>query len=286
MKKAGARGAERESHHAAARRGWRRRRRDAQRCSCKGLQLAVRHGARRQRLLRRRTPTRVRALPVRDGRDAHRRRAGTKVADLPARHDQSSLDQEHHREPRRHRSSTSTVGSNSNVAENGIENEERPRRDSGDRSRDGRDRACSRRACAIRTAWRGSRRRGALWTVGQRARRARQRSRARLHDVGAATAAFYGWPYSYYGQHVDERVQAAAARSRREGASCPTTRSARTPRRSASRSTTATLLSAALPRRRVRRPARLVESQAAQRLQGDLRAVRRTAGRAARPRTC
>jgi hypothetical protein len=29
--------------------------------------------------------------------------------------------------------------------------------------------------------------------------------------------AFYGWPYSYYGQHVDPRVHAAAARSGRQG---------------------------------------------------------------------
>ena len=28
---------------------------------------------------------------------------------------------------------------------------------------------------------------------------------------------FYGWPYSYYGQHVDERVQAAAAGPGRDG---------------------------------------------------------------------
>ena len=28
---------------------------------------------------------------------------------------------------------------------------------------------------------------------------------------------FYGWPYSYYGRHVDERAAAAAARPGREG---------------------------------------------------------------------
>ena len=67
--------------------------------------------------------------------------------------------------------------------------------------------ASSRRACAIRTAWRGSRRRGALWTVGQRARRARQRSRARLHDVGAATAASTAGRTATTAQHVDARVK-------------------------------------------------------------------------------
>ena len=55
---------------------------------------------------------------------------------------------------------------------------------------------------------------------------------------------FYGWPYSYYGQHVDDARRAAAARPGRARRSRPTTRSARTPRRSAWRSTTATLLPA------------------------------------------
>ena len=44
---------------------------------------------------------------------------------------------------------------------------------------------------------------------------------------------FYGWPYSYYGQHVDERVQAANGPTWWPRRSRPTTRSGRTPRRSA-----------------------------------------------------
>ena len=47
---------------------------------------------------------------------------------------------------------------------------------------------------------------------------------------------FYGWPYSYYGEHVDDAREAAAARPRRHARSCPITRSARTPRRSGLRS--------------------------------------------------
>ena len=75
--------------------------------------------------------------------------------------------------------------------------------------------------------------------------------------------AFYGWPYSYYGEHVDTRVEPqrpdlVRRRSRR------TTRSARTPPRSGSPSTPAMLFPREIGRRRLHRPARLVESQAAQ----------------------
>ena len=58
---------------------------------------------------------------------------------------------------------------------------------------------------------------------------------------------FYGWPYSYYGQHVDDAREAAAPRPGRERRSRRTTRSARTPRRSDSRSTTGKLLPAHSP---------------------------------------
>ena len=96
---------------------------------------------------------------------------------------------------------------------------------------------------------------------------------------------FYGWPYSYYGQHVDERVEPPR----------PDLVAKAIMPDYALGSHTASLGLAfydgeLLPQRyrgrRVRRPARLVEPQAAERLQGDLRAVRRTAGRTARPRTC
>jgi glucose/arabinose dehydrogenase len=73
---------------------------------------------------------------------------------------------------------------------------------------------------------------------------------------------FYGWPFSYYGQHVDTR-EAAAARPRRAGDQ------ARLCARAAHRLARADLRPRAGPRsgprfaaRRLRRPARLVEPQA------------------------
>ena len=66
-----------------------------------GSEFAVRHGAGRQRLLRRQH-RRGRALPVSRRRDRRSRRRATKVADLPAGPHQPSLDQEPHRQPRRH----------------------------------------------------------------------------------------------------------------------------------------------------------------------------------------
>jgi glucose/arabinose dehydrogenase len=88
---------------------------------------------------------------------------------------------------------------------------------------------------------------------------------------------FYGWPYSYYGQHVDTAV------SRRARTWWPRHRA----RLRAGQPHTASLglasPAAARCRRRsprhVHRPARLVEPQAAQRLQGDLRALRRRPAR-------
>ena len=135
MKKAGAGGAERQPHHAAARRRRRRRRRDA-------------HGVPRGPATRRSawrwsattstspTPTRWCAFPTRRAQTRDRRRRASKVVDLPGGPAQPPLDQEPHRQPRRHASSTSTVGSNSNVAENGMDEGGGPRRDLGDRSRD------------------------------------------------------------------------------------------------------------------------------------------------------
>jgi glucose/arabinose dehydrogenase len=98
-----------------------------------------------------------------------------------------------------------TVGSNSNAAERGIENEE------------GRAaiwevdaKSASHRvfASGLRNpnglAWEP--RSGALWTVAN--------ERDELGDdlvpdylTSVKDGAFYGWPYSYYGQHVDERVK-------------------------------------------------------------------------------
>ena len=99
-----------------------------------------------------------------------------------------------------------TVGSNSNVAENGLEAEE------------GRaaiwevDRASGRKrlfASGLRNpngmAWEP--RGGALWTVvNERDEIGSDLVPDYLTEV--KDGAFYGWPFSYYGQHVDKRVEA------------------------------------------------------------------------------
>ena len=99
-----------------------------------------------------------------------------------------------------------TVGSNSNVGENGVDSEDASRRHP--RSRSGRQAAHASLppVCAIRTDSAGSRRaaRFGLWST-------------RRDEIGSdlvpdymtsvKDGGFYGWPYSYYGQHVDERVK-------------------------------------------------------------------------------
>ena len=155
MKKAGARGAER---------------RTASRCCAmptatasrrrarfpRGAALAVRHGAGRRRPLRRQH-RRHRALPLRRGRDAdHARRRRRWSICRPARSITTG--------PRTSspaataRSSTRPSGSNSNVAEHGMEEEEgRAAIWEIDRAT-GASIAFSPPACAIRSGWPGSRR--------------------------------------------------------------------------------------------------------------------------------
>ena len=123
------------------------------------------------------------------------------------------------------------VGSNSNVAENGMEAEEgRAAIWEVDRADRQPPRLRLRPAQPGRPGLGAEDRRAV--DRGERARRARQRPRARLHDRGR-DGGFYGWPYSYYGQHVDTRVQPQRPGSGRARPSRPTTRSARTPPRSA-----------------------------------------------------
>jgi glucose/arabinose dehydrogenase len=66
--------------------------------------------------------------------------------------------------------------------------------------------ACSRPACAIRTAWPGSRKTGALWVVVNE-RDELGNDLVPDYMTSVKDGAFYGWPYSYYGQHVDTRVE-------------------------------------------------------------------------------
>ena len=99
-----------------------------------------------------------------------------------------------------------TVGSNSNVGENGIAGRRGPRRDLGSGSRDRRQAPVRDAACATPTAWAGSRRRKALWTVvNERDELGNDLVPDYLTSV--KDGAFYGWPWSYWGQRVDERVK-------------------------------------------------------------------------------
>ena len=169
-----------------------------------GAEFAVRDGAGRQRPLRRQH-RRAAALSATTPARRGSRRPASKVIDLPA----GPINHHWTKNVIASPDGTKlyvTVGSNSNVGENGIDGGERARRDLGGRSR---DRPASRlrvRACAIRTAWRGSRHSGALWTVVNE-RDELGNDLVPDYMTAVRDGAFYGWPYSYYGQHVDKRVQ-------------------------------------------------------------------------------
>jgi len=100
-----------------------------------------------------------------------------------------------------------TVGSNSNVAENGIENEENRAAVLEIDIASGKTRLF---ASGLRNpnglAWNPQS--GALWTVVNE----RDLIGSDLvpdYLTSVKDGGFYGWPYSYYGQHVDERVKPA-----------------------------------------------------------------------------
>ena len=98
----------------------------------------------------------VMRFPYKDGdRDHRRRRQGRRSARRPA---QSPLDEEHHRQQGRQAALRDGRLQQQRRRERARQGD-RPRRDPRDRSRRPASRACSRPACAIRTAWRGSRRR-------------------------------------------------------------------------------------------------------------------------------
>ena len=270
--------AEREPHHAAARRRRRRRRRDAHGVP-RGAELAVRHGARRRRPLRRQH-RRGRALPV------------------PARRDDDHRDADEGRRPAGRPDRITTGPRTSSRAATASSSTSRRLEQQRRRERHGRTRtsaprsgrstrrpariACSPPACAIPSAWRGSRETGALWTaVNER------------DELGSDLVPDY--MTSVRGRRLLRLAvqllrparrrarEAAAARSRRAGDRARLRARRRTRHRSASRRRRARALPAPFRERHVRRPARLVEPQAAQRLQGDLRAVRATASRSGAP---
>ena len=163
-----------------------------------------------------------------------------------------------------------TVGSNSNVGERGLD-EERQR--AAILEIDPRTGATTVYASGLRNpnglAWEPQT--GALWTVVNE----RDEIGSDLvpdYLTAVARGAFYGWPYSYFGAHVDERV---------EPANPDLVAAARVPDYALGPHTASLGLIfyrlgrvARIPRRCVHRAARLVESQAAVGLPRHLRAFR------------
>ena len=165
-----------------------------------------------------------------------------------------------------------TVGSNSNVAERGMAVEAGRAAIWEVDARSGAHRIF---ASGLRNpnglAWEpGS---GALWTVVNE----RDELGSDLvpdYLTSVRDGGFYGWPYSYYGQHVDARVtpqrpELVAQAITPDYALGPHTASL------GLASSAGTTLPRRLRQRHVHRPARLVEPSPAQRLQGDLRALRK-----------
>ena len=277
--------AQRQPHHAAARRRRRRRGRDAHRRSWTGLNSPFGMALVGDDLYVANTDAR-RALPLRSRATTQITAPGDQGRRPARRADQPPLDQERHRQPATARKLYVTVGSNSNVGRERHGGGGGPRRDLGDRPRDRRSTRVF--ATGLRNP------NGLAWEPGdRRAVDRRSTSATRLGSdlvpdylTSVRDGGFYGWPYSYYGQHVDDARAAAAARPGGQGASCPTTRSGRTPRSLGLAFAPGDALPARLRQRRLHRPARLVEPQAAQRLQGDLRAVRGRQARRRRRSTC
>jgi glucose/arabinose dehydrogenase len=146
----------------------------------------------------------VMKFPYQRRRYAHhgRRHGARRTA---RRADQPPLDQEPHRQPDGSKLYVH-VGSNSNVGERGMPAEEGAPRS----GKSTREPAPPR----LRLGPAQSERHGlgaatgALWTVVNE----RDEIGSDLvpdYMTSVKDGGFYGWPYSYYGQHVDERVQAA-----------------------------------------------------------------------------
>ena len=193
--------AEPEPHHAAARRRRRRRGRDQERVP-RGAELALRHGAdRRQALCRRYRRAAPLRLPGgrdrdRDAADQDRRSAGGPLnyhwtKSLAAAPDGSRL--------------YVGVGSNSNAGENGLAWEK-------DRAQILEIDPATGEARRFATGLRNpvglafEPQTGVLWAVVNE----RDELGSDLvpdYLTSVKDGAFYGWPFSYWGQHVDERVK-------------------------------------------------------------------------------
>ena len=144
--------------------------------------------------------------------------AGTKVVDLPGRTAQPPLDQEPDRQPRRQQA----------LRHGRLEQQRRrerhgrrgrPRGDLGDRPRDRQAAASS--PSGIRNPERHGLEHGpggapVLWTVVNE----RDEIGSDLvpdYLTSVRDGGFYGWPYSYYGQHVDDAGAAAEPGAGRQG---------------------------------------------------------------------
>ena len=233
-------------------------------------ELAVRHGAGRQRSVRRQL-RRVLRFPYQPG-DTRIKAPGAKVVDLPG-------GPINHHWTKNLIASTDgsklyvTVGSNSNVGETRHGGRSRSAPRSGKSTAPAASTASSPPACATPTAWPGSRSSGALWTV------VNERDEIGSDLVPDYLTSVQATAASTAGPTATTASTSTRASSRRTPTWWPrrlrpTTRWARTPLRWAWRSPSGTTLPARVRQRHVHRPAWLVEPQAAQRLQGDLRAVR------------
>ena len=166
-----------------------------------GPQLALRHGADGRPALRRRH-RRAGARSVHAGPDQDHRQART-VVKLPGggNHWARNISS-----PTTARACTLTVGSSTNIAENGIDAENiranilqvYPRQDAF---------ASTPPACATPTAWRSSRTPTQLWTaVNERDMLGSDLAPDYLTQVEAGD--HFGWPWYYWGGYPDHRVEA------------------------------------------------------------------------------
>jgi glucose/arabinose dehydrogenase len=165
-----------------------------------GLDSPFGHDACRQWLLRRQHRL-AHAIPIHAGRNQNRR-LGHEGRGSAGRTAQSSLDEECDRQPRRQQAvrDRGPTATSPKTASTRKKDEQRY----GKSTRKAARIVSMPPACAIPSAWRGSRRQ-TLWTaVNERDELGGDLVPDYMTSV--RDGGFYGWPYSYYGQHVDTRV--------------------------------------------------------------------------------
>lgn len=145
----------------------------------------------------------IRRFPYNEGQTAIKE-AGTKLVDLPA----GPLNHHWTKNILASRDSKylyATVGSNSNVGENGLDKEERRACILQVDLYTGKSRIYASGLCNPNGMdWQPSS--GQLWTVVNE-RDELGNDLVPDYMTAVKDGGFYGWPYSYYGQHVDERVK-------------------------------------------------------------------------------